>query len=409
MSGFVSNEGARRTQSGVRAAYIIDAIRTPSGRIKPGGAFTGLHPADLLSQVLSHAVRRNGIDPGAVDDVMTGCVSQVGEQSATPGRVAWLAAGFPEHVPSTTIDRKCGSSQQAIAFAAQTIMAGVNDLVIACGVESMSRVPMGSARIDRDPFGPSYRKRYGEVLPSQGLGAELMAARWKISRCELDAFAAESHHRAAAAMAEGRFEREIVGIVTEAGTVTRDESVRADASPEQLAGLKAVFDSESARASYPEIDEFRITAGNASQMTDGAAAVLVASESAVLKYGLKPRARFVAFDVRGDDPLLMLSAPIPSTRAVLQRAGLRVEDIDAFEVNEAFAPVPLAWLRELGADPSRLNPNGGAIALGHPLGASGARLTTTLLNWLETTGGRYGLQTTCEAGGMANSMIIERI
>lgn len=409
MSGTVLNQAAQRTQSGVRDAFIVDAIRTPSGRIKPGGAFTGMHPADLLSQVLAHAVRRSGIDPGAVDDVMTGCVSQVGEQSATPGRVAWLAAGFPEHVPSTTIDRKCGSSQQAIAFAAQTIMAGVNDLVIACGVESMSRVPMGSARIDRDPFGPAYRKRYGEALPSQGLGAELMAARWKISRRELDAFAAQSHHRAAAAMAEGRFEREIVGIMTEAGTVTRDESVRAEASAEQLAGLKAVFESESARAAYPEIDEFRITAGNASQMTDGAAVVLVASERAVLKYGLKPRARFVAFDVRGDDPLLMLAAPIPSTRAVLQKAGLGVGDIDAFEVNEAFAPVPLAWQRELGVDPARLNPNGGAIALGHPLGASGARLTTTLLNWLETSGGRYGLQTMCEAGGMANSMIIERI
>lgn len=392
----------------LQTPLIIDAIRSPAGRIKPGGAFTELHPAELLGQVLRHLVLRNDIDPAEVGDVITGCVSQVGEQSATPGRVAWLSAGFPEHMPSTTIDRKCGSSQQAIAFAAQAIMTGMHDIVIACGVESMSRVPMGSARIDKNPFGPSYTARYGAQI-SQGVAAERVAAKWNLSRDDLDGYSAQSHRRAASAADSGQFAREIVGIRTAAGLIDRDESIRADTTAEKLGQLKASFADETLRERFPEITDWRVTAGNSSQMTDGASAVLLVSERLATRLNLKPRARFVAFDVRGDDPMMMLTAPIASSHVVLRRAGLLVNHIDAFEVNEAFASVPLAWLKELGADPQRLNPSGGAIALGHPLGASGARLTTTLLNWLESNNGRYGLQTMCEAGGMANSMVIERI
>lgn len=391
----------------LQATYIIDAIRSPSGRIKTGGAFTDLHPTELLAQVLRHLIERSGIDPGEVGDVITGCVSQVSEQSATPGRVAWLAAGFPEHVPSTTIDRKCGSSQQAIAFGAQGIMSGTHDIVIACGVESMSRVPMGSARVDRNPFGPSYAERYGPQI-SQGMAAERVAAKWRLSREDLDRYSAQSHQRAASATNAGQFRREIVPISTKTGVVDRDESIRPDTTPEKLAALKPSFADDSARQRFPEIVDWRITPGNSSQMTDGAAAVLLVSERAANRLRLKPRARFAAFDVRGDDPMMMLTAPIASSRAVLAKAGLQIADIDAYEVNEAFASVPLAWQKDLAADPARLNPSGGAIALGHPLGASGARLTTTLLNWLEMHQGRYGLQTMCEAGGMANSMILER-
>jgi acetyl-CoA acetyltransferase family protein len=390
-------------------ALIVDAVRSPSGRIKVGGAFTGLHPTELLAQVLRHLVERSRIDPGAVGDVITGCVSQVGEQSATPGRVAWLAAGYPEHVPATTIDRKCGSSQQAIAFAAQGIMAGVHDIVIACGVESMSRVPMGSARIERNPFGPSYLARYGGMQVSQGVAAERVAAKWRLSREALDRYSAQSHRRAAAAVASGQFAREIVPIVTEADVVDRDETIRPDTTTDKLAQLRPSFEDARMAERFAELGDWRITAGNSSQMTDGAAAVLVVSEQAAARLGLKPRARFVSFDVRGDDPTMMLTAPIPSSQAALRKAGLGIQDMDCIEVNEAFAPVPLAWLQELQADPARVNPSGGAIALGHPLGASGARLATTLLNRLELDGGRYGLQTMCEAGGMANTMIIERL
>ena len=392
----------------LQSLFLVDAIRSPSGRVKAGGAFTELHPTELLAQVLQQLVQRTGIDPADVGDVITGCVSQAGEQSATPGRVAWLAAGFPEHVPSTTIDRKCGSSQQAIAFAAQGIAAGVHDVVIACGVESMSRVPMGVARMDKNPFGPSYVARYGSQI-SQGVAAERMAAKWQLSREQLDQYAAESHRRAAAAVERGQFQREIVPIRTAGGVVERDESIRPDSTAEKLALLKPAFADEALRQRFPEITDWRVTAGNSSQMTDGASAVLLVSERMLNHLKLKPRARFVAFDVRGDDPMMMLTAPIASSRAVLEKAGLAIGAIDAYEVNEAFAPVPLAWLQELQADPARLNPSGGAIALGHPLGASGARLTTTLLNWLEMHDGRYGLQSMCEAGGMANSMILERI
>lgn len=392
----------------MQSPFIVDAVRSPSGRIKAGGAFTELHPTELLAQVLEHLVRRNGIDPAEVGDVITGCVSQSGEQSATPGRVAWLAAGFPDHVPSTTIDRKCGSSQQAIAFAAQGIMAGTHDIVIACGVESMSRVAMGSARMDKNPFGPSYLARYGAPI-SQGVAAERVAAKWALTREDLDQYAAQSHHRAAVAAANGQFAREVVPIRTLAGMVDRDETIRPDSSAEKLSELKPSFVDERQRARFAEIDEWRITAGNSSQMSDGAAAVLLVSERMLARLNLRPRARFVAFDVRGDDPLLMLTAPISSSRAVLAKAGLTVQDIDAFEVNEAFASVPLAWRKELEVDPAMLNPCGGAIALGHPLGASGARLAATLINHLETQSLRYGLQSMCEAGGMANSMIIERV
>ena len=389
-------------------AVIVDAVRTPMGRGKLGGALSELHPTELLAVALRALVERNGIDPGTVDDVICGCVSQVGEQAATPGRVAWLAAGYPEHVPSTTIDRKCGSSQQAIHFAAQAIAAGACDIVIACGIESMSRVPMGSAVMGQQPYGPAFRARYAPGLVNQGVAAELVAARWEFSREALDEYAAGSHRRAAAARAAGHFDAEIVPVRIGDTLVREDETIRPATTPEGLAQLKPAFERPEMAARFPEIG-WRITAGNSSQITDGAAALLLMSERAVQRPGLRPRARFVAFDVRGDDPLLMLTAPIPATRRVLEKAGLAADEIDHFEVNEAFAPVPLAWAKEIGVGGERLNPCGGAIALGHPLGASGARLMTTMLNALERGGGRYGLQTMCEAGGMANATIIERI
>ena len=387
---------------------IVDAVRTPMGKGKPGGALADVHPVDLLAGILTALVERNGIDPGRIDDVVIGCVSQAGEQAATPGRMALLAAGFPIHVPSTTIDRKCGSSQQAIHFAAQGIMAGVYDIVIAGGVESMSRVPMGSARMGKDPYGPAVIDRFAPGLVSQGIAAELVAARWRLGREELDAYSAASHRRAAAAQAAGAFENEIVPVTQRNHRVEADETIRPTTTPEGLAQLKTSFNDDKLAARFPEID-WRITAGNSSQITDGASALLLMSEETASRLGRKPRARFVAFDVIADDPLLMLTAPIPATRRILGKSGLSVEAIDHFEVNEAFAPVPLAWQKELGADPQKLNPRGGAIALGHPLGASGARLMTTMLNALEQTGGRYGLQTMCEAGGMANATIIERL
>ncbi|HVZ45787.1 MAG TPA: thiolase family protein [Ramlibacter sp.] len=387
---------------------IVDAIRSPMGKGKMGGGLSGLHPVDLLAQVLKSIVSRNDLDPATIDDVIIGCVSQVGEQSATPGRMAVLAAGFPAHVPSTTIDRKCGSSQQAVHFAAQGIAAGAYDIVIAGGVESMSRVPMGSARIgNADPFGAGVRERYAPGLVGQGVAAELVAARWGITREECDAYAVQSHHRAAAAIEA--FGREIVAIDIGAGKMERDETIRADSSAAALAQLKTVFADEALAKRFPQLGTWKVTAGNSSQITDGAAAVLVMSEAKATALGLKPRARFVGFDVIGDDPMLMLTAPIPATQRVLKKAGMKVEQIDHYEINEAFAPVPLAWQRELGADPARLNPRGGAIALGHPLGASGARLLTTMLNALEQTGGRFGLMSMCEAGGMANATIIERL
>jgi len=389
-------------------AVIVDTIRSPMGRSKPGSAFTDLHATELLAQVLKGLVERNKLDPGLVDDVVTGCVTQAGEQSGGPGRVAWLAAGFPEHVPATTVDRRCGSSQQAVHFAAQGIMAGAYEVVIACGLESMSRVPMGSARIGQNPIGPSMQARYAPGLVSQGVSAELVAAKYELSRQEMDSYSARSHQLAAAARENGAFRREIQPIITPNGVVEHDETIRPGTSVEKLGTLQASFRTDELSARFPQIG-WNVTAGNASQISDGASAMLLMSESMAQRLGLKPRARFVSFDVRGDDPLLMLTAPIPASQRALKKSGLTLDQIDHYEINEAFACVPLAWQRALGADAARLNPRGGAIALGHPLGASGVRLMTTMLHALEDSGGRYGLQSMCEAGGMANATIIERL
>ncbi len=388
-------------------AVIVDAVRSPMGRGRPGGALSSVHPVDLLAQVLAALVARTRLDPGSVDDVLVGCVGQAGEQSATPGRMAWLAAGFPEHVPSVTIERKCGSGQQAVDFAVQGIVAGAYDIVIAAGVESMSRVPMGSARMGADPFGAGVRARYGDLV-AQGVSAELVADKFGLSREELDAYSVQSHARAARASSGGGFDAEVVPIQRPDGEpVSTDETIRPQTTAGRLAGLAPVFGTEEMRERFPHLD-WKVTAGNSSQITDGAAALLLMSEERAERLGLRARARVIASAVCGDDPLLMLTGPIPATRRVLERAGIAIGDIDAIEVNEAFASVPLAWLREFDADPAAVNPRGGAIALGHPLGASGVRLLTTLLGQLDATGGHLGLQTMCEAGGMANAMIVER-
>lgn len=390
------------------AAVIVDAVRSPMGRGKPGGALSGVHPVDLLAQVLQALVARNDLDPGTIDDVLVGCVGGNGEQSATPGRQAVLAAGWPEHVPSVTIERKCGSGQQALDFAVQGVVAGAYDLVVAAGVESMSRVPMGSARGDADPHGPRVGARYAPGLVPQGISAELVATQWALTREQLDAYAARSHQRAADAARSGAFDREIVPISTPDGMVATDETIRPGSTAEKLAGLAPAFAQSPHAARFPELD-WKITAGNSSQLTDGAAALLVMSEERASALGLTPRARVVASAVAGDDPLMMLTGPIPATRKLLARSGLSLDDIAAVEVNEAFASVPLAWQAEFGLPDEQLNPRGGAIALGHPLGASGVRLATTLLGCLEDTGQRYGLQTMCEAGGMANALVLENL
>lgn len=395
----------------VSDVVIVDAVRSPMAKGKPGGALSGVHPVDLLAGTLTGLLDRTGVDPAIVDDVLIGCVSQVGEQSATPGRMAWLAAGLPEHVPATTIDRKCGSGQQAIHFAAQAIMAGSYDIAIAGGVESMSRVPMGAARIDADPFGQGVRERYSPGLVPQGISAELVAARWKLDRDELDAYSARSHQRAAAAQASGAFAREIVPVATPDGTVDRDETIRPGSSAEKLGALDSAFRDAAMSERFPDIG-WHITAGNSSQITDGASTLLLMSAEKCARLGLTPRARIRAMHACGDDPVAMLTAPIPATHRILERSGIDLADVGHVELNEAFAPVPLAWLREFGAagaDEERLNPRGGAIALGHPLGASGARLMTTLVGGLEDAGHRYGLQVMCEAGGMANATIVERL
>ena len=392
-----------------RTAVIVDAVRTPSGRGKPGGALSGIHPVDLAAHVLRGVLERNGLDSTQIDDVLLGCVSQVGEQTLNIARQAVLAAGFDERVPATTIDRQCGSSQQAAHFAAQGVMAGQYDIVIAGGVESMSRVPLGvSASVAGSPFSPALRERYPEGLVNQGISAELIAQRWGLSRTDLDAFAAESHERAAEAAAQGRFASQLLPVPADAGEVTVDETVRPGTTVAGLAGLAPAFRTDAAAARFPEID-WRITPGNSSPLTDGASAVLIMSEAKARELGLTPRARFHAFAVVGDDPLMMLTGPIPATRRILERSGLTIDDLDAYEVNEAFSSVPLAWAAEVGADAQKLNPWGGAIALGHALGSSGTRLLSTLLAYLEATGGRYGLQTMCEGGGMANATIIERL
>jgi acetyl-CoA acyltransferase len=385
------------------AAVIVDAVRTPGG--KRGGKLKDWHPVDLAAEVLKELVKRNNLDPAMVDDVIMGCVSQTGEQSINVGRNALLAAGFPEEVPGITIDRQCGSSQQAVHFAAQGIMAGAYDVVIAAGVESMTRVPMGITMQQGPglPFGPQMMDRYENGIVPQGISAELIAEEFGITRDEVDQLAYESHQRAMQASEEGRFDREIVPIEikNEDGTIEmmkRDEGIRPTTTVEALGGLKPAFKEDGV-----------VTAGNSSQITDGAAAVLVMSEEKAAELGLTPRARFKAFSVVGVDPITMLKGPIPATEKVLEKAGLGIDDVDLFEVNEAFATVISAWLKETGADWSKTNVNGGAMALGHPLGASGAKLMTTLLHEMERRGARYGLQTMCEGGGMANGTILELV
>jgi acetyl-CoA acyltransferase len=391
----------------VTTAVIVDAVRTAGG--KRNGKLRNWHAVDLASEPLRALVARNDLDPAMVDDVIMGCVMQVSEQSLNVGRNAVLAAGWPESVPATTIDRQCGSSQQAIHFAAQGVMAGAYDVVVAAGVEAMTRTPMGSSVVREIgyPFGPRIRERYRERggLVGQGISAELVAEQWGLSRRELDEFSVRSHQRAARAQAEGRFDREIVPVPVrdDEGRDTdevfaADEGVRPESSVEVLSNLKPSFQ-----------EGGMITAGNSSQITDGASAVLIMSEERAVALGLVPRARFHAFAVVGVDPVTMLTGPIPATTAVLERAKLTLDDIDLVEINEAFASVVLAWEKEHHPDMDKVNVNGGAIALGHPLGASGAKLMSTLLNELERTGGRYGLLTMCEGGGLANATLIERL
>ncbi|KSU54521.1 MULTISPECIES: acetyl-CoA C-acyltransferase [unclassified Gordonia (in: high G+C Gram-positive bacteria)] len=389
----------------MRSAVIVDAVRTPIGKGKPTGALHDVHPVDLLAHSLRAVVDRSGVDPELVDDVITGVVSQVGEQSFNIARRALLAAGYPESVPGVSVDRQCGSGQQAIAFAAQGIIAGTYDIAVAAGVESMSRIPMGSAVAGTaDLNGRAFGERYPQGLVGQGISAELIAARWDISRREIDEFSLRSHDLAATATKNGLFDDELAPI---AG-LTSDEGIRLGGNLDDLARLRPAYYDEAIANRFPEID-WRITAASASQISDGSSAVLLMSEEKAAELGLRPRARVHTIAVAGDDPLLMLTGIIPATRKALLRSGLRVEDIDLFEVNEAFAPVVLAWSREFGVDVDRVNVNGGAIALGHPLGASGARLATTGLNALEQRGGRYLLQTMCEAGGLANATIYERL
>ena len=381
-------------------AVIVDAIRTGSGRGKAGGALAGYHPVDLLATVLAALVERNGLDPAQIDDVIAGCLAQVGEQSVNIARNAALAAGFPVSVPGTTVDRQCGSSQQAATFAAQGVIAGSYDIVIACGVEQMSKYPINYATLGEDPWGTKVHARFPEGLIGQGISAELIAARWDLSRETLDEYSARSHRLAAAS----DFSREIIPI----GDFASDETLRPSTTVEGLGALKPAFYDEELGRRFPEID-WRITPGNSSPLTDGASAVLIMSEEKAKELGLTPRARFTNFAVVGSDPIEMLTGVIPATKRILERSGLGIDDIDSFEVNEAFAPVVLAWQKELHADPDRVNPRGGAIALGHALGSSGTRLLGTLVGTLEQTGGRVGLQVMCEGGGMANATLIERL
>lgn len=385
-----------------REAVIVEALRTPVGR--RAGQLQDWHPVDLLAHVFSALITQTQLDPALIEDVIVGCVTQIGEQSQNIARNAVLAAGFPESVPGTTVDRQCGSSQQAIHFAAQGVISGAYDIVIAGGVESMSRVPMGSnVQGVGSPFGSLMEQRYAGKLVPQGISAEMIAQKWELTRSQLDTYSLESHRRAAQATISGYFNSQIVSVPIQqpdGSTVLfeRDEGIRYDTTLEKLEGLKTVFQTDGV-----------ITAGNASQISDGAAATLIMERTTAERLGLQPRARFVSFAVVGDNPTLMLTAPIPATATVLAKAGLTLDAIDLVEINEAFASVVLAWQYETQADLRKVNVNGGAIALGHPLGASGARLTITLLHELERTGARYGLQTMCEGGGMANALILERL
>src|SRR5690349_789035 len=386
----VTTMAVRRTVGSMRDAVIVGAVRTAVGR--RNGGLAQEHPADLSAAVLRALAERTGIDPADVEDVMWGCVSQVGEQSWNVGRNAVLAAGWPESVPATTMDRQCGSSQQALHFAAATVLSGQADLVVAGGVESMSRVPMGSSAAGADPYGSAVAERYGTTVFNQGVGAEMMAERWGLSRQQLDEYALASHDAAAKAQDAGEFDAEVVAV----GDVTRDEGIRRDTTLEKLGGLKTPFKADGV-----------VTAGSASQISDGAAALAVTSSRWAAAHGLRPLARVHTAVVAAADPVIMLTAPLPATAKALARAGLALGDIGVYEVNEAFAPVPLAWLAETGGDPARLNPRGGAIALGHPLGASGARIMTTMIHHMRQSGVRYGLQTMCEGGGMANATVLE--
>ncbi|MFI7343013.1 thiolase family protein [Streptomyces sp. NPDC050085] len=387
----------------MRDAVVVEAVRTPVGKGKPNGALAQVHPVQLLAHTLRTLVDRAGVDPGLVDDVIGGTVDQVGEQAMNTTRYAVLSAGFPESVPATTIDRQCGSSQQAVHFAAQGVISGAYDMVVACGVESMSRVPMWSNVPEgKDPFGPGIAERYPEGLAPQGVSAELIAAKWSLTREQMDTYAVGSHRKAAAAWDAGLFGAEVAPLEG----LTRDESVRPGTSLEVLGGLKSAYYDAGFAERFPQI-EWNVTAGNASPVNDGASAVLITTSENAARLGLRPLARLHSFAVTGSDPLLMLTGVIPATEKVLRRAGLSLGDIDLFEVNEAFASVVLAWLQETGADPSRVNVHGGAIALGHPLGASGTRLMTTLVHAMRERGARYGLQTMCEAGGLANATVLE--
>jgi acetyl-CoA acyltransferase len=379
----------------MRDAVIVEAVRTPVG--KRNGGLASVHPTDLSAYVLRALAERSGVDPAMVDDVIWGCVSQVGEQTFDIARNAVLGAGWPESVPGTTIDRQCGSSQQAVHFAAAGLVAGHYDVVVAGGVESMSRVPMGSSLAGQDPTGTLFAARYG-VFPDQGTGAELIAAQWGFSRTQLDEFALRSHDRAATAQDEGRFDEQIVAIETEAGPITKDEGIRRGGTVEKMAGLKPAFRADGV-----------ITAGNASQISDGSAALLMMTSEKAKELGLTPIARVHSVALAGDDPIKMLTAPIPATHKLLARSGVSLDEIGVFEINEAFAPVPLAWLQEIGADEKALNPLGGAIALGHPLGGSGARIMTTMVHHMRDAGLRYGLQSMCEGGGQANATLLELI
>ncbi|MFF5030969.1 thiolase family protein [Nocardia salmonicida] len=389
----------------MRDAVIVEAVRTPIGRGKPNGALHDVHPVDLLAHSLRAVVERSGIDPVLIDDVIGGIVTQVGEQGANMTRRAALAAGYPESVPATTVDRQCGSSQQAIHFAAQGVIAGAYDIVVAAGVESMGRVPMGASVLGAtDLSGIAFAQRYPDDLVPQGISAELIAAKWGLTRTQLDEFALGSHEKAARATKDGLFADELAPI----NGLNTDEGIRVGSTIDTLAKLKPAYYDPAMAARFPQIG-WEITAASASQVSDGSSAVLIMSGERAEQLGLRPLARLHSFSVAGDDPLLMLTAVIPATEKVLRRAGLEIADIDLFEINEAFSPVVLAWAKETGVDMSRVNVNGGAIALGHPLGASGARLMTTLVHAMQQRGARYGLQTMCEAGGLANATIIERL
>lgn len=388
----------------MRDAVIVEAVRTPIGKGKANGALRGINAVDLLAHSLKAVVERTGIDAALIDDVIGGAVSQVGEQSQNVTRTALLAAGYPESVPGTTVDRQCGSSQQAVHFAAQGVIAGAYDIVVAAGVESMSRVPMGSSSVGRESLGVGFEERYPDGLVPQGISAELIAAKWGLSRTQLDEFSASSHRKAALATESGYFTKELATLPQ----LSVDEAIRPGTTVETLAGLRTAFESDYYAQRFPQID-WSITAGNSSPLSDGSSAVMITTSEIAAKLGLTPKARLHSFAVAGDDPLYMLTAVIPATEKVLARAGLTVSDIDLFEVNEAFAPVVLSWAADTGVDLSKVNVHGGAIALGHPLGGSGTRIMTTLVNAMEQRGARYGLQTMCEAGGLANATILERL